>query len=562
MNGFGHWPTLQRCLNEGSLDFVDLSFAKSVLKELPGLQESHAALLAFLFALFRQGHLALDIEPKALEKALIQLGVAEAHACSELLLEGVHSFPHQGASKWIHRLGSLFYLHKNWTYESEIRYHALRLYRSSPTIPLSLENFTSSLNQAQQEAVRKGLQYSLSFLTGGPGTGKTFTASIFVKTCLQALSEEKRKTFRIILTAPTGKAVAQLEGNLRKSLGQEIPLQSGTLHAVLHLKSDDHEEEEKVPLLADLIVVDECSMIDAKVFAQLLMAIPSGTRLLLIGDKDQLPPVEAGSVFADLLDLNLFPATQLTASLRSDRQEILTLARHIREGDVESSLKLLEESKTSDICWMPLEKLKSDVLWESCKEKFPPFYQEKPNASTLLSSMNRFILLSCMRQGPLGVEAINRYFLYHSLHAVPLNTWWVVPIMITRNDYELELYNGDLGLLVRKVEQDFSLRQFTPEDEALFIGRQGGIRQVPALALTAFEYSFCLSVHKSQGSEYDEVLILMPKGSELFGREVLYTAVTRSRQTANLAADREILCRTIANSSRKISGLNRSFENL
>ena len=109
---------------------------------------------------------------------------------------------------------------------------------------------------------------------------------------------------------------------------------------------------------------------------------------------------------------------------------------------------------------------------------------------------------------------------------------------------------------MRKITSDFTLRQFHIDDYALFNDRKGGFRQIAALALTAFEYSYCLSVHKSQGSEYDEAFILMPQGSELFGREVLYTALTRARRKVSLAASADLLREAITNSSRKISGLS------
>ena len=155
-----------------------------------------------------------------------------------------------------------------------------------------------------------------------------------------------------------------------------------------------------------------------------------------------------------------------------------------------------------------------------------------------------------MRQGPLGVDAINRHFLQQSMQQVPQGSWWIVPIMITRNDYEMELYNGDLGFLVRKVTEDFSLRQFALDDYCLMRDRK-----IAALNLPSFEYSYCLSVHKSQGSEYDESVILIPPGSESFGREILYTAVTRARTKVTLMCDKDLFVHAVKTSSRKMSGL-------
>jgi exodeoxyribonuclease V alpha subunit len=386
---------------------------------------------------------------------------------------------------------------------------------------------------------------------------------MLVNACLLGLPEEQKKKFRIIVTAPTGKAVAQLEENVRKNIAAEASLTSGTLHAILGIRSLQQEEEETVPLFADLILVDECSMIDVKLFSRLLESVSEGARLVLIGDRDQLPPVEAGSIFADLLEADIFPVTHLVTCLRSERSEILTLARQIREGNQAEALSF--SNANAAIEWIdsdhlsPSEQLSQ--LWDRCKERFPSVLQHEPDPEQITGKTGAFGILSCMRQGPLGVDAVNRYFLerYETLaHASDVTgdaPWWVMPIMIIRNDYELELFNGDQGILVRTLSPEFSLRKFHMDDYALFRDRRGGYRQISAPALPPFEYSYCLSVHKSQGSEYDAVLLLFPSGSEQFGREVLYTAVTRARIKVSLSGSRELLERAIGLSSRKTSGL-------
>ncbi len=550
-------------LKTGSLAFIDLAFAKSVLKKLGSTQEEHVALLAVLFALSRQGHLTLDISTEGLISSLKLLEIEDVDTFSKLVRKGAETFPSQriaDASAWICRNGNYFYLQKNWVYESEILANLERLKNSLPAIALSASTFDPRLNDAQKKAVENGMRNSLSLLTGGPGTGKTFTAAELVKACLYSLPKDQRKHYRIILSAPTGKAVAQLEGNLRKAIGDEGKIRSGTLHSILGIKPHAHEDEVQ-PLFADLVIVDECSMIDAKIFSRLLASVTSGARLVLIGDKDQLPPVEAGSIFADLIDAKILPTAELLESLRSDRSEILSLAKYIKEGKAEEALSFLSENK--EIEWADLEEEKKSIpqlytyLWERCRDRFPSTYAEKPTPEQILGKMGGFSILSCMRQGSLGVDAVNGYFLNQYLRLAAEGTWWVAPLMITRNDHELLLFNGDLGVVVRKIVPDFSLRQFHCEDYALFHDRKGGVRQISALALNAFEYSYCLSVHKSQGSEYDEVLILVPKGSESFGREVLYTAVTRARRKVSLAGSKEILRGSISISSRKLSGIKR-----
>ena len=544
------WNLLNRYRERGAFAYIDLAFAKSVLKEKHE-NENHAAILAVLFALSRQGHLALDLSPGPLTAALQGLGISNPDPLASLIQGGAVTF----VSPFIRRFETLLYLQKNWVFETQILTELQRLHQHHPFIELAFAGVNPKLNAEQKLAVAKAMAHSLSLLTGGPGTGKTFTAAEFVKAALAALPSEKREQFRILLTAPTGKAVAQLERNLRASLEESSCICSGTLHAVLGIRENEREEEEESRLFADLIIVDECSMIDARIFSRFLASVPSGTRLLLIGDKNQLPPIEAGSIFTDLIEAKIYPCVHLTECLRSDRAEILNFAEQIKRGNSDTAIECLKNSR--ELEWTDLTEKNINLadLWEQCKDRFATHEFEKPSPEQLLSRIGSFSLLSSMRKGPLGVDAINRYFLYQSIKVVPEGTWWTVPIMISRNDYDSELYNGDQGFLVRKRGHDFSLRRLSLEDYALFRGRDGKVRQFSALSLPSFEYSYCLSVHKSQGSEYDEILILIPPGSELFGREAIYTAVTRARHKVFLIGGLERLAQSISASSKKISGL-------
>ncbi len=546
MKNFAHWKTLSELLDKGSLSFADLAFAQSVLKELGTDEECHAALLAALFCLSRLGHLALDIsKPLAFEGAeslnsLIHCGLQSfpAHAIADA--------PEGHPDAWICRYQNHLYLQKNWICESEIVLHLHRLSSAAPSLTLKEPLLGDRLNQAQKEAVKNGIKHSFSLLTGGPGTGKTFTAAELVKSCLLSLSPEQKENFHIILAAPTGKAVAQLECNLKKAIGDIPHLRSGTLHSILGIKTS-FSENPLQPLFADLILVDECSMIDSRLFSRLLASLPTGSRLILIGDKDQLPPVEAGSIFADLLDLNIYPSAKLTHCLRSDSAEILSLAKSIKDGN---SLEVITALSSQD--WIDLDEDKKSLsqlynqLWERCKDKFPSCFTHKPAPEEVLAHLGKFSLLSCMRQGTFGVDAINAYFLEQFLKQMTPGAWFVAPIMVTRNDADLQLFNGDLGFLIRQNTTDLQI-----DDYILFPNRQ-----IPALALTSFEYAYCLSVHKSQGSEYNQTLILIPNGSESFGREVLYTALTRAKTQASFAGSQSTLLQALARTSRKSSGLS------
>lgn len=435
-----------------SLECIDHYFAQAM--KAKGEEES--AFLAALMQASREGHLCLDLEK-----------------CEEKVRLGAHTF----SSPYVHRFENFCYLKRNWIYETRIVEHVKRLIGN--TSPIAYHSH--ELNPQQQAAVTCALSHDLSIITGGPGTGKTFIAKHLVK----AMGPNAR----VILAAPTGKAAARLQCS-------NPGVVSGTLHALLGIRSERDFLREGSYISGDLIVVDECSMIDVRLLSYFLASVPKGTKVVLMGDADQLPPVESGSLFADLIDL--VPTERLTQSLRSDRQEILELAKAIRQGRWIGKLFPLQD------------------LWEEIRKQ----------------SWENMRILSCVREGPWGVNTLNQ-----SIYEQMKNKEAPIPILITRTDYNLGLYNGETGWLKGR--------------EALFPEKG----KIPISALPAFEYAYCLSVHKSQGSEFDSVLLVVPPGSEVFGREMLYTAATRARVSLKVFSDPTTIQKTLAHISRKISGI-------
>lgn len=422
-------------------------------------------------------------EEKAYLTALM-LASREGHLCLDLSTsdERVRTGAERFSSPYVHRFESLCYLKRNWVYESRILEHVRRLLGEGPP----LFYYSEELNRQQQEAVVSALGHNLSIITGGPGTGKTFIAKHLVK----AMGPNAR----VFLAAPTGKAAARLQ--------QANPSVScGTVHALLGIRSERDFLREGSFISSDLIIVDECSMIDVKLLSYFLASVHHGTKVVLMGDSDQLPPVESGSVFADLIDI--VPTARLTDSLRSDRKEILDLAAAVKEGKWSGAI-------------FPLKEIWSEIAGQSW---------EKTR------------ILSCVREGPWGVNTLNQ-----AIFDEMKGQGRPVPIMVTRTDYDLGLYNGETGWLEGK-------EAFFPEKEKIALA-----------SLSAYEYAYCLSVHKSQGSEFDSVLLAVPPGSEVFGREMLYTAATRAKNSIKIFSDAETIQKTLQRISRKISGLRARFK--
>lgn len=353
----------------------------------------------------------------------------------------------------------------------------------------------------------KRLEKQLTVITGGPGTGKTYTAGRLVR-------EWNPK--RLIAAAPTGKAAARLA----EAIGGEAT----TLHRLLRVSPAQERIVRDERLEADLIVVDEASMIDAALLAQLLQMVPDGARLVLLGDADQLPPVEGGSLFRELAELF---GTRLEKVMRTDSTELLELAQAVRDG------------KKGALSLHPLEEISPRLLYGS---------GEMPSPEELLKSLGKYALLSCLRQGPWGVDALNQRALARLEKTLKKGDWWAIPLMIVQNEPRLDLYNGMMGIRVGR----FRGGKIARSEGTAYVGGQVWA----AALLPLFEEGFALSVHKSQGSEFDEVDLLVPEGSERFGREALYTGITRARKKIKLWGNRETAELMIGRRFETTSGLS------
>ncbi len=467
---------------------LDTAFAEAL-----GGSDSEKKLLATLLWSARQGHLCLPLEESEL-RALFGFVQEEKEALIGKLMQGAKTF---AEGRGICKRGAYLYLEKNAFYEERFVEHIKRLL-TLPSKGRSQEK-DPELTEEQNKALNQALSLPFSVICGGPGTGKTHTAARLVQAYRARFPES-----RIFLAAPTGKAAKKLAS----SLGD---VNAGTIHALLQITSEASFQEEPSPLTEDLLIVDECSMIDARLFSYLLSAVFPGMHLVLMGDPEQLPPVGVGSLFADLVEIlkERFPShlTELTKHLRTQNPEILQITRSIQQGRMDFAL----------------ESLTDEMVWESAAS---------------------FCILSCLRKGPFGADALNEMLFKRFSSLLKSGQRLTVPIIITKNDREKELYNGETGFLIKEGAEEY----------ALF----GGARYRPE-ELLGYEYAYCLSVHKSQGSEYDHVLLLVPPGSEQFGREMLYTGATRAKKSLKIAGDRDTLQQTLTSGSRKVSALSSHF---
>ncbi|WP_417916789.1 exodeoxyribonuclease V subunit alpha [Candidatus Electronema sp. JC] len=441
----------------------------------------------------------------------------------------------------------------------------------------------------QQAAAAMALLKPLLVISGGPGTGKTYTAARIIA-LLQSLHNGGRP-LRAALAAPTGKAAARLDESIRaarqslpEGLGRALPEQAQTLHRLLGARpgSEAFRHNRDNPLAVDLLLVDEASMIDLMLMAALLDALPPDARLILLGDRSQLASVEAGSLFADLcgsgepawseplraqisqLTGQDFPHTADRSGPLADSCVLLRTGHRFQGESGIGSLAAAVNSGSVEAAETVLAAGLPDLEFAECagrereawlRTQLLRGFRDISEAASLeaaFAAMEQFRLLCAVHKGPNGTEGIN------SLAAAVLRQAGLIssretewhqgkPLIILRNQYDLQLFNGDTGLLWR--DRDGRLK-------AWFRRADGRLHPVAPSLLPEHETAYAVTVHKAQGSEFEQVLLLLPEEeSRVLSRELLYTGITRARSKLVLCADRETLAAAVRSRTKRHSGL-------
>ncbi|MGD2087406.1 MAG: ATP-dependent RecD-like DNA helicase [Candidatus Aminicenantes bacterium] len=430
----------------------------------------------------------------------------------------------------INRQETAIITYKNYMIEKMTAQHLYNLDSSNFNLEPLQVNFdyifkqtSVQLTQEQEEAVVSAVNNRITIITGGPGTGKT----TIIRAIIESLEKDGKS---VLIAAPTGRAAKRIE--------EATLYPASTVHRLLKIDPETWKfvHNEQNPLPADAIIVDEFSMVDFHLFYSLLKAISQHTRLIIIGDKDQLPSVGPGNVLRDLINSGYFNVIYLNRNFRQTADSlIIENAYRINSGD---NLMLKPYSENLDFVFI---KVSSEHQALEKVLRIIEYYKDNYHFNS-----SEFQVLAPMYRGNAGIDNINRQIqdTFNKEQAVVKKDKMIFKqrdkVMQLKNNYEKEIFNGEQGVVA----------DFNREKKAMIAEFDGSFLEYSMDELEELTLSYAVSVHKAQGSEYDMlVLVLLPTHSMMLNRELFYTAVTRAKKKIFLISDPETLRRAIDNAA-------------
>lgn len=556
----------------GLLELLDVELARALTRAAGSSDPEVALAIALTSRNVRRGHTCFPLDTQAAElwprEASRPDALPDVEHWAELLRKS--ALTHDGPLILDDK--TRLYLRRYWQLENDIAANLRARAANAPALPSDdawLEEtldrlFPQGADGPQRQAAKNALAHRVTLLCGGPGTGKTTTVAAIVAMIVERDLRERGVAPQVMLLAPTGKAAARLGeavlgAKSRIDASDEvlacIPTEAATVHLALGMQREGmrFRRHSELPLEADVIVLDEASMIDLALMRQLLDATPRDATLLIVGDPDQLTSVEAGSVLRDLVNASdetwwRNRVTRLIKTWRYDETQPLgRLVRAIREGDAGAVDALLTARGADGVAWAPLDQLSSEL------DRAASYWSEAlstTDAHAHFELRGRYVLLSPFRRGAIGTRRLGAS-IQERLRLLG-DEPPVTPIIIEQNSQELQVFNGDFAMLV---DGEMPVAVVQSESE--------GPREIAESRLPRYSEAYALSVHKAQGSEFDEVLIILPEqDAPLLTRELLYTAVSRARKRVRIVGPKEVVKAALARRARRDSGLVDAIANV
>ncbi|MFA6502255.1 MAG: AAA family ATPase, partial [Parachlamydiales bacterium] len=326
-----------------------------------------------------------------------------------------------------------------------------------------------------------------------------------------------------------------------------------TIHLLLNIKEGKEKYFDDSRLDYDLVIIDEASMLDFKLMAYLLHSIKKGSRIVFIGDSNQLPPIAAGNVFTELTNMKNL-VTDLDLPKRFENQKIIEMADAVKTEDETKLFSLIDNDIFFNIDNLDVKKI---ILEFSGYNPFHPT-SEKLNIEKILDKVNEFKILSSIKNGPWGLETINNEILTFFLKKAKAAEYLYIPVIVTKNNYKLSLFNGQIGILQAQV---ISNKLSISAKSDIYFKIEDKVVNYPIASVRAYELAYAISIHKSQGSEFCDAIIILPDGSQNFGKELLYTAITRVKNNLKIVSSKIILEQLLKKSSIKKTGILERYSN-
>ncbi|HPU29140.1 MAG TPA: exodeoxyribonuclease V subunit alpha [Syntrophorhabdaceae bacterium] len=562
-------------------------FMVSLSDNLREREKYHLWLASILLVDFvKKGHICIDLKDFAEREFTIdEDGTSFSIKCPSLetWIDALKKAEVVGTSDefrpLILRNERMLYLNRYWQYE---KVFVAKMLQKISLKPAKLDNslIMPIINRLfpetdeddkdmQKMAAINAVENNFLVISGGPGTGKTFTISKILALLIEAGSGN----LSIALAAPTGKAAARLKAMIKdlkmkidcpEYVRANMPEEVYTIHRLLGLsyRTRRFEFNEKNPLPYDVVIVDEGSMVDLPLMSKLLEATKDSTKIILVGDKDQLSSVEPGAVFGELCEtIQDMPnmIVILKKNFRFGRDSgINRLAELIKEGNGHEAMHLIKEGRLENISWREVESQSHLRLMieNYIVERYTSFFDASSSIEEVFLHFDKFHVLCALRHGPFGILAINDLIekaLSDKKIIRAFKKWYRgKPIMITANDYSLKLFNGDTGIIFEDPENSDFLKIFFKTEE--------GLKKIAPQRIADFETAYAITVHKSQGSEFDDIVfILSDTSSEIFTRELIYTAITRAKRSIEIWGNEQLFIEAIKKRIERKSGIKDAF---